>query len=176
MRNENLNSPMNFFEQELHRLFSRNAVFENPKFTGRACFGDLGKENRVKLQFVTLGYADHYEGLKATVLNRTDGPVDSNLFRFGDIWGKKQVSNPNFREGIIPHIWMDNNAPDWYVYHPTDADFRRLAAEVNTYLEVFLDRVPAVEKESVVDKLRTARETPKPHKGKPANKNREAEL
>lgn len=54
---------INFFEQELRKLADVCGGLSNPVFAGRACYGDLGGDNRVKLQFVTTGYADHYEAL-----------------------------------------------------------------------------------------------------------------
>ncbi len=174
---------MNIFEQELRRLVKMCAGINGPVFAGRACYGDLGAENRVKLQFVTLGHADHYEALKATILNRAEGEVDTLLFRFSDVWGAKQVSNPNFREGIVPHIWKGSCEHDWYVYRPTDADMRRLAAEVGGYIDVFAVRAPVREqeqdrpekKESVLEKIRETKRNPAPRKSAPA-KNRDPEL
>ena len=137
---------MNYFEQELRRLAKACDGINNPTFAGRVCYGDLGGDNRVKLQFVTMGYADHYEALKATVLKRTEGEVDTLVFRFQDIWGKKQVSNPNFREGVIPHIWTSGDTSKWYVYKPTDSDMKILAEEVSAYLAVFADRAIMTDK------------------------------
>ena len=137
---------MNFFEQELRKLVSVCDGVSNPVFAGRACYGDLGGDNRVKLQFVTMGYADNYEALKATILNRTDGEVDVNTFRFADIWGKKKVSNPNYSDGFIPHIYSNGLKVDWPVYKPTDADFKQLADSVSAYVNVFADRSAVIEK------------------------------
>ena len=67
---------MTFYEQELRKLFADGMVIGSPKFTGRACLGTLGKDLRVRVQFVTSGYADHYDAISVTVLNRTDGVVD----------------------------------------------------------------------------------------------------
>ena len=164
---------MNIFEQELRRLAAACGGISNPVFAGRACYGDLGGDNRVKLQFVELGTMDRYEALKATVLNRAEGEVDTLLFRFADIWGKKQVSNPNFRDGVIPYIWTYNGKSEWYVYRPTDADFKQLGKTVGGYLGVFTvhDRVPEKAREqadnSVVKKLREAKQTPAAPKDKP---------
>ena len=102
---------MNFFEHELRRVADACGGVINLTFAGRACYGDLGGDNRVKLQFVTLGHANNYVALEATVLNRTEGKVDSLLFRFEDVWGKKQVANPNFREGLIPYMVRVSKAP-----------------------------------------------------------------
>jgi hypothetical protein len=131
---------MNYFEQELRRLAKACDGIINPTFVGRACYGDLGGDNRVKLLFVTKGCAGHYEALKAMVLNRLDGEVDTLVFRFKDIWGHKAVGNPNFREGVIPHILTNGGESAWYVYRPTDADFKLLAENVSAYLAVFKGR------------------------------------
>jgi hypothetical protein len=175
---------MNYFEQELRRLAKACDGIISPTFAGRACYGDLGGDNRVKLLFVTMGYADHYEALKATVLNRLDGEVDTLVFRFKDIWGRKAVSNPNFSDGIIPYIWTGGNKSEWYVYRPTDADFKLLAENVGAYLAVFKDRslIPekargsACEKESVVRKIRGTKQNPAPRKDAPARKKQVPEL
>ena len=130
---------MNFFEQELRKIAELCAEIEKPTFVGRACYGDLGGDNRIKLQFVTNGHADHYDTLKATVLNRLNGKVDCIKFQLEDTWSKKQVSNPSFREGLVPHIWTNNGKSAWYAYKPTDADMKKLAAEIGAYLAVFTD-------------------------------------
>jgi hypothetical protein len=174
---------MNYFEQELRRVAKACNGIINPTFAGRVCYGDLGGDNCVKLQFVTLGHADHYAALKATILNRADGEIDALLFRFEDTWGKKQVSNPNFREGIIPYIWTSDRKSEWYVYNPTDADIKQLAAEVGAYLGVFTDRsrIPEQargqgEKESVIKTIREAKQNPAPRKEAPARKKQGQEL
>ncbi|MDR1663647.1 MAG: hypothetical protein LBR83_01815 [Clostridiales bacterium] len=112
----------------------------NVKFAGRACFGDLGGQNRAKLQFTTISHADQYSALAVDILNRTDGKVDSLLFHFKDIWGSKPVSNPNFKDGVKPYIWTSGVKNDWYVYKPSPRDFEVLADSVNNYLSVFVDR------------------------------------
>ena len=131
---------MNFFEQELRKLVDAGIDLDNVKFAGRACYGNLGGQNRAKMQFVTTGIADRYSTLAVDILNRTDGKVDSLFFRFEDIWGKKQVSNPNFKDGFMPHIWTSGLKSEWPVYKPTPADFEQLADAVNNYLSVFVER------------------------------------
>lgn len=130
----------NFFEQELRKLFGDGEIIQSPSFTGRACLGTLGNDLRVRAQFVTTGYADHYDTLKLTVLNRTDGPVDTMALKLKDVWGKKSVSNPNFRDGIYPHIWDNCGKADWYVYHPTKDDYQVIRQAAAEYLSVFRER------------------------------------
>ena len=130
-----------FFEQELGRLFGDGQVIRNPTYSGRSCFGTLGKDLRVRARFITTGYADHYDSLKITVLNRTDGPVDSLVLKLKDLLGKKSVpGNPNFREGVSPHIWDNYGKQEWYAYHPTAADYEVIRQAAKQYLDVFRDR------------------------------------
>lgn len=128
---------MNMFEHELRVLFGDNAAFEDTKFIGRACYAKISESVNLKLEFVTLGYADRYEGIKATMFNRNDGVIDSLTLRFEDLLGRKQVNNPNFRDGIIPYIWKDGLDVGWYVYRPNEADYNKIAKAVNDYAGLF---------------------------------------
>lgn len=133
----------NFFEQELRKLFGDGQIIRSPKFVGRACLGDLGGDLRVRAQFITGIIANQYNALKIVVLNRTDGPVDTLVLKFDDVWGKKAVpGNPNFRSGVNPHIWDDKGEVEWYAFRPTAADYDALRRTVGDYLEMFRERAP----------------------------------
>jgi hypothetical protein len=136
---------MNYFEQELRRLFGNDAAISDKRFVGRAFFGKLTDNLRVRVEFVTLGTADKYEAIKATIINRNDGPVDALTLRFSDLLGKKMVSNPNFRNGIAPYIWKYGDKIEWYVYKPTKADYDQISESLNDYFNVF--REPTQEME-----------------------------
>ena len=136
---------MNYFEQELRRLFGNDTAISDKRFVGRAFFGRLTDNLRVRVDFVTMGTADHYEALKATVINRNDGQVDALTLRFSDLLGRKVVSNPNFREGISPYIWKYGDKIEWYVYTPTKADYDQISEAINDYLDVY--REPRLEQE-----------------------------
>ena len=99
---------MNFFESELKKIMRNSAILKDQKYVGRMCYGTIGGDLRARVEFVTLGVSDHYAGIKASVINRKEGVVDSILLQFSDIWGKQKVSNPNFKEGVNPHIWTDS--------------------------------------------------------------------
>jgi hypothetical protein len=128
---------MTKFEQELRRMFDHDAVFPNAKFVGNVCYGRLTDQIRVKIYFKTGMFADRYDRLKVTLLNRNEGVIDSMVLKFADLWGRKTVRNPNFREGIFSYIWCDGADVDWYVYQPTKTDYQQAASAVRTYLEVF---------------------------------------
>ena len=114
--------------------------FENRKCIGNAMYIPLGENNRLKLFFTTLGYADHYEGVSISAVDKNNGVIDRNTIKFADVWGRKQVSNPNFREGIIPYIWKDGNQAQWYVYKPTPRDMELLSEQINDYAELFMEQ------------------------------------
>ena len=136
---------MNYFEQELCRLFGNDAAISGKRFVGRAFFGKLTENLRVRVNFVTMGRADHYEALKATVIKRNDGPVDTLTLSFSDLLGRKSVNNPNFREGISPYIWKYGDKIEWYVYKPTKADYDQISEALNNYFDVL--REPKLEME-----------------------------
>lgn len=129
---------MNFFEQELRKLFGDGSIIESPQFVGRACLGTLGGDLRVRAQFVTGIIANQYNALKIVVLNRTDGPVDTMVLKLKDLLGMKKVpGNPNFSRGVEPHIWDDSGNAQWYVYRPTIADYETIRQAADDYLSVF---------------------------------------
>ena len=114
-------------------------VVKDQKYVGRMCYGTIGGDLRARVEFVTLGVSDHYAGIKASIINRKEGVVDSVLLRFTDIWGKQKVSNPNFKEGMNPHIWTNSGKSEWYVFHPGQAEYRKAADTVENYLSIFQD-------------------------------------
>jgi hypothetical protein len=130
---------MTTFEKELRKIFEQNTWLTGTKFVGRSCYAQLSENIRVRVDFIKLGYADKYEALKVSLINRTEGVIDSTVLRFADVLGKKQVDNPNFPDGVIPYLWNYQGRLDWYVYQPTTADYRKLTDEVNSYMEVFYE-------------------------------------
>lgn len=129
------------FERELRKLFDNDALFADAKFVGKCCYGKLTDTVNVKAQFVTRGIAKHYEALKITLINRNEGEIDSVNLSFKDIWGRKQVNNSNFPNGIDPYLWEYNGELEWYAYYPSPRDFEVLQNTVDDYLEVFREPV-----------------------------------
>lgn len=133
---------MNFFEQELRKLFGDGGIIDSPQFVGRACLGSLGGDLRVRAQFVTGIIANQYNALKIVVLNRTDGPVDTMVLNLKDLLGMKPVpGNPNFPKGVAPHIWDDSGKAEWYAYRPTIADYEAIRQAADDYLNVFREQI-----------------------------------
>lgn len=132
---------MTFFEQELQKLFGHDAVFADTRFVGNACYGRLTDNIRVKINFQTGG---DRRPLRPAESNASQPERRANrrmVLRFQDLWGIKQTSNPNFREGVSPYIWDDYGKTGWYVYKQTKTDYRQLSEAVGTYLSVFQEPV-----------------------------------
>ena len=117
---------MTFYETEWRKLLRHGLHLEEPTFVGRSCYARLDGDVRLRLEFVTNRISAQYVGLK-----------DSVSLWFGDILGIKKGNNPNFTQGILPHIWEGGSGPEWYVYQPSGADYRILADAVNGYAAMF---------------------------------------
>lgn len=127
---------MTFYEQELKRLFGDSDVIHDAKYCGKTLLGKIDDELRVKLQFVTTGVHGHYNALRLKIINRTDGEVDAETFKFSDILGGNPAykSNPFARD---IHIWEDNGKAEWYGYHPSPAAYQKIADTVNDYISMY---------------------------------------
>ena len=124
---------MTFYEQELRRIFGDSELLSaDTVSSGKTMISKIGEDLRVKIQFATSGYADHYSGLRVSILNRTEGVVDEQYFKFSDIIG--------IHNEVAPHIW-EYNASDikWYRYQPTDQDYGKIQEEVEGYISMYAD-------------------------------------
>ena len=120
---------MNFFETELKKMTAKVAAMKNPKLVGSACIARLTDTTTVKVEFARCIEADRRYGILITVLNRTEGKIDSLTVKFEDLWGK--------HDGF--YVWTAYNDPKWYGYHPTTADYTKTAKAISDYLENFAD-------------------------------------
>ena len=126
------------FQNELNKIFGNNAVFDNTRYSGRACIGSLAPDIRAKAEFISMGISNHYEAIRIKIINRYEGEVDSLVIRLKEIWGNKPVpGNSNFRDGVSPHMWMHDDKLEWYAYQPTKEDFDVLRDEISEYTEMF---------------------------------------
>lgn len=128
---------MDFFERELKKIMMDSGMLKDQKYAGRKCYGTVDGDIRARIEFVSLGLSENYGGIKVTLINRKEGPIDSMVLRFADLFGKKETSNPNFKGGVVPHIWKSGMDHGWYVYHPTVQDYEAMAKKIEDYLSVF---------------------------------------
>lgn len=124
---------MNFFEKQLRQMFGGNGIITDAKFVGKTMLGKLDDELRVKLQFVTTGTAREYTAIKASIINRKDGVVDQQTFKFSDIIGMKPH---RIRGQEAPYMWEYNNKPEWYT-PVTIEEKAKIADTVLDYVEMY---------------------------------------
>lgn len=126
---------VNFLQKELKKILGITRFSQDAAYTGSCGYVRVDKDIRMRLEF-SKSSTSTYDGILMTMLNRKEGTIDTNVLKFKEIWGNKAVSNPNFKEGIIPHIW-DNREKEWYVYKPNQKDYQILADEISQYIELF---------------------------------------
>ena len=126
---------VNFLRMELKKVLGMTRYSEDATYIGSCGYVRVNEEVRMRLEF-SRSSTTTYDGIVMTMLNRKEGTIDTNAMKFRDIWGRKAVRNPNFKEGIIPHIW-ENGEKEWYVYKPNQEDYRILADEISRYVGLF---------------------------------------
>ena len=126
---------MDPFEQEMRRIIA--PIDPDASYVGRACYVRLGSAIRAKVEMISGKVSNEYDRLRLRILNRTDGEVDTLTVRFLDVWGRQKTANPNFRSGVDPYIWEHDQKAEWYVWKPSQADYRKLTDEISRYLELF---------------------------------------
>ena len=90
---------MTFFEQELRKTVG--VIYPDARYIGRAAYADLGADNRAKFEFMTLGHADQYEAIKASIINREGGVIDSVLLRFADLFSQMKLPSSRFSAIVL---------------------------------------------------------------------------
>lgn len=121
------------FENELRRIFDDMESLTDKKYVGRAFYGKIDNELRLKAQYITLGYADHYSALKLEVLKKNEGVIDTNIIRFDDLWRNR------IAVGGSHYIWVYNREIDWYGYQPTKQDMQKVSNSIEDYVSVYQD-------------------------------------
>lgn len=131
---------MHFLQKELKKILDATQCRDDAAYIGTTGYVRINGDVRMRLEF-TRSSTSTYDGIVMTMLNRKEGPIDTNVLKFKDIWGKKSVSNPNFKEGIVPHIWEYRDKTEWYVYKPNQKDYQMLAEEINQYTSLFQEEI-----------------------------------
>ncbi len=127
---------MTFYEQELKKLFGDSDVIHDAKYSGKTLLGKIDDELRAKLRFVSTEIRDHNNALRLKIINRTDGEVDAETFKFSDILD----GNPSYKDNPFAgdiHIWENKGKADWYGYHPSPAAYQKIADTVNDYISMY---------------------------------------
>lgn len=128
---------MNFYRTELKKIMEGSTVLTDQKYIGQTCYGTICGNLRARVEFMKSSRNDDYVGIKVSIIDRQEGMIDSVSLRFLDVWGKQRTNDPNFKGGIVPCIHNDSVTGDWSVFRPADADYHKIAGEVEDYLSLF---------------------------------------
>ncbi len=123
---------MNYFEKELRAILGNQPFFKGAKYIGRACITSLDSGTKLKAEFVTCGTADHYEALKLTAINPSDGEIDRLLLRFEDYLNPHMIGGSK----VTPYIWTYNGNSKWYG-EPDMTEKIALGDAAQDYTELF---------------------------------------
>ena len=127
---------MNFFEKEMRQMFEDDDIFQDAQFVGKTMQAKLDDDLRIKLQFIASHISGQYDTVQMTIINRTDGMVDKQNFKFSDIIGK--FTRPG-REPLNYHMWEYQGKAEWYT--PISlTDKARIADVVMGYAEMYQDQ------------------------------------
>ena len=129
---------MNVYEKALRDLFGKSEELKDIKFTGRTCLARLDKDLRVKLQFVTTGTAGNYTAICASIINRTDGVVDKQTFRFRDMVHARAGSQAFGLQ--YPYIWEYNGNPEWYGQPLSTKEKQLVRDSILDYVEMYMEQ------------------------------------
>ena len=129
---------MNVYEKALRDLFGKSEELKDIKYTGRTCLARLDKDLRVKLQFVTTGTAGNYTAICASIINRTDGVVDKQTFRFRDMVPARSGSQAFGLQ--YPYIWEYNGNPEWYGQPLSTKEKQLVRDSILDYVEMYIEQ------------------------------------
>ena len=129
---------MNVYEKALRDLFGKSEELKDIKYTGRTCLARLDKDLRVKLQFVTTGTAGNYTAICASIINRTDGVVDKQTFRFRDMVPARSGSQAFGLQ--YPYIWEYNGNPEWYGQPLSPKEKQVVRDSILDYVEMYMEQ------------------------------------
>ncbi len=124
---------MTVFEQEMRKFFAESPnLSADTLFSNKVMLTPIGENLRAKVEFITTQVSDHYNALKLSIINRTEGVVDTQVFKFKDIIGMKN--------GQEPHIWDDHGRVGWYMFNPSLSDRESVQEEIEAYIGMYSDQ------------------------------------
>ncbi len=116
-------------------MFGNSDILQNPKFVGKTMLAKLDGDLLVKLQFIASHISGQYNTVQLTLINRTDGVVEKQHFKFSDIIGQYIRSG---REPLNYHMWEYDNKAEWYT-PITLAQKAQIADTILDYVGMYQD-------------------------------------
>lgn len=125
---------MTFFENELMKMFGKNAALTDIRCTGNTLVGRLTPDTIAKISFITTGIHGNYTTALIKVINPQSGEVDRHGINFCDAFGCSR------KQGV--HIWSsDDGMARWCNLTPNTQNYEAINRAAEQYLEMFLEPV-----------------------------------
>ena len=124
---------MTRFEKQLRQWFPAGEFWGTPVYTGKTMLSRFDENLLVKVSFVSTKISQQYDALRVKILNRTEGEVDCETFRFEDIIGKLRMRNGELTE---PYIW-DCGEVEWYGDSPSVSQHALISNKVQSYVQMY---------------------------------------
>lgn len=128
---------MNVFEKTLRDLFGDSKILQDMKFTGKTCIARLDKNLRVKMSFTDKGIIGNFNAISIAVINRTDGLVDAQTFRFRDMVPARSGQTSFGRD--YPYIWVYDGKAEWYGDPLSPAEQKMVRNAILDYVGMYQD-------------------------------------
>ena len=120
--------------EELKKMFEGRIAMQDMHYVGKACYGRLEENLRVKIE-LGQGFMDNgYTRLTISVLERTNGLVDQMKFLISDVTGLKQEIDGERIAGPELRSYKDSV---WWNCEMEETDYQKIAEAVNGYLSLF---------------------------------------
>ena len=129
---------MNFYENELRLMFGENNIIKKPLIVGRTLTGILDEDLRIKLKIIASEVQGKYDTIRAVIINRTGGEVDSQNFLFADIIGMQKRNNG--LEPIAPYLWDKGNPKGTWYISPSIEQRAKIGDTILEYAELYLNQ------------------------------------
>ena len=78
---------MNFYEQEMRKMFENKQSITDKVFVGKTMLAKLDDNKVLKLEFTTINEANKYRAIAVSIINRNEGVVDREIIKFSDVIG-----------------------------------------------------------------------------------------
>lgn len=127
---------MNFFEGQFRKMLWGSDMIQSPFYVDGVCFGTLGREHLVQMDFIESEGEDQFDMLEIIVVHRASRQQKTFHIRLKDILGDKAICR-TFLGGDTPYLWFDVGTNNLISYEPTWEDWGRLHDAVKDCLDSF---------------------------------------
>lgn len=121
---------MTKFENEMRDFLSTDTLLQNKVFNDKTVVGELDNTTNVKLTFETTGVADNYYGIMVRIINKINGVIDTQFFKFNNVINKTEKEH-NF------YIWDSRGGVDWYSDRPTKTQKEKFMKLIYDYIKLY---------------------------------------